>query len=103
MLQAALKVGTSDTRVLGIVHSQLGNCLTTLGMLELAIQHKTHADTVLAYRQKYLQQTGKSERDPRFLQYADKVEIDWDAIKAKKQQEKEKEARRSKGGGGSGK
>ena len=64
--------------------------------LELAVQHKTHVDTVMAYRQKYLQQTGKQERDPRFLKYAGSVEIDWEAIKAKKAQEKEKEARRGK-------
>lgn len=67
--------------------------------LELAVTNKTHVDTVLGYRQKYLQQTGKTERDPKFLQYG-KMEIDWEAIKAKKQQEKEKEARRGKSSSG---
>ena len=37
--------------------------------LELAVKHKTHVDTVLAYRQKYLQDFGLEESDNVFLQY----------------------------------
>ncbi|XP_014740018.1 PREDICTED: intraflagellar transport protein 80 homolog [Sturnus vulgaris] len=41
--------------------------------LELAVKHRTHVDTVLAYRQKFLQDFGKKETNPRFLQYAQGV------------------------------
>ena len=37
--------------------------------LELAVKHKTHVDTVLAYRQKYLQDFGLEESDNVFIQY----------------------------------
>uniref|UniRef100_A0A8D0B0J4 Intraflagellar transport protein 80 homolog n=1 Tax=Salvator merianae TaxID=96440 RepID=A0A8D0B0J4_SALMN len=39
--------------------------------LELAVKHKTHVDTVLAYRQKFLDDFGKKETNQRFLQYAE--------------------------------
>lgn len=51
--------------------------------LELAVKHKTHVDTVLAYRQQYLQNFDKKEANKRFLQYLQGVEIDWDKIEAK--------------------
>ncbi|XP_063772234.1 intraflagellar transport protein 80 homolog isoform X2 [Pseudophryne corroboree] len=51
--------------------------------LELAVKHKTHVDTVLAYRQKYLEDFNKKETNKRFLQYAEGVEVDWDKIRAK--------------------
>ena len=41
--------------------------------LELAVQHKTHVDTVLGYRQVYLKTSGKEETDKRFLQFASEV------------------------------
>lgn len=41
--------------------------------LELAVKHKTHVDTVLAYRQKYLENFGRTEKSKRFLQYAQGV------------------------------
>lgn len=41
--------------------------------LELAVKHKTHVDTVLAYRQKFLQKFGRKETNKRFLQYAEGV------------------------------
>ena len=41
--------------------------------LELAVQHKTHVDTVLGYRQAYLKTSGKGETDKRFLQFASEV------------------------------
>lgn len=43
--------------------------------LELAVKHKTHVDTVLAYRQKFLEDFGKKETNKRFLQYAEGVSI----------------------------
>ncbi|XP_030898539.1 intraflagellar transport protein 80 homolog isoform X4 [Melopsittacus undulatus] len=39
--------------------------------LELAVKHKTHVDTVLAYRQKFLEDFGRKETNKRFLQYAE--------------------------------
>jgi intraflagellar transport protein 80 len=59
--------------------------------LELAVQHKTHVDTVLGYRQRYLTQWGLNEENKAFLQYSQGVEVDWEKITAKKKQEKEKE------------
>ena len=59
--------------------------------LDLAVKHKTHVDTVLGYREKYLASYKTEEDDPRFLQYANEVDIDWEAITAKKGQEREKE------------
>ena len=59
--------------------------------LDLALQHKTHVDTVLAYRQRSLQASKRPETNERFLQFAAEVSIDWDAIKAKIAQEKERE------------
>mmetsp|Transcript_24926 Transcript_24926/g.44327 ORF Transcript_24926/g.44327 Transcript_24926/m.44327 type:complete len:775 (+) Transcript_24926:94-2418(+) len=71
--------------------------------LELAVKSRSHVDTVLGYRQKYLDQFGKKETDKRFLQYAESVEIDWEAIQAKKQQEKDDERARAGGLSSSGK
>ncbi|XP_015761944.1 PREDICTED: intraflagellar transport protein 80 homolog isoform X2 [Acropora digitifera] len=42
--------------------------------LELAVKHKTHVDTVLAYRQKYLNNFGRIEKSKRFLQYTQGLE-----------------------------
>uniref|UniRef100_A0A1A8F3D9 Intraflagellar transport 80 homolog n=2 Tax=Nothobranchius korthausae TaxID=1143690 RepID=A0A1A8F3D9_9TELE len=51
--------------------------------LELAVKHKTHVDTVLAYRQRFLQKFGRKETNKRFLQYSEGVEVDWEKIQAK--------------------
>lgn len=48
--------------------------------LELAVKHKTHVDTLLAYRQKFLQKFGRKETNKRFLQYADGVS--WNSLSA---------------------
>lgn len=62
--------------------------------LELAVKHKTHVDTVLAYRGKYLKRCNKKETNKMFLQFAQGVEVDWDKIKVKIEMELEKEAER---------
>ncbi|XP_029472945.1 intraflagellar transport protein 80 homolog isoform X2 [Rhinatrema bivittatum] len=62
--------------------------------LELAVKHKTHVDTVLAFRQKYLEDFSKKETNQRFLQYAEGVEVEWDKIKAKIEMEIVKERER---------
>ncbi|XP_064418295.1 intraflagellar transport protein 80 homolog isoform X1 [Latimeria chalumnae] len=59
--------------------------------LELAVKHKTHVDTVLAYRQKFLEDFSKKETNARFIQYAEGVNVDWEKIKAKMELETERE------------
>ncbi|XP_027398226.1 intraflagellar transport protein 80 homolog isoform X2 [Bos indicus x Bos taurus] len=65
--------------------------------LELAVKYKTHVDTVLAYRQKFLETFGKQETNKRYLQYAEGLQIDWEKIKAKIEMEITKEQERSSG------
>ncbi|KAB0356811.1 hypothetical protein FD754_000967 [Muntiacus muntjak] len=65
--------------------------------LELAVKYKTHVDTVLAYRQKFLETFGKQETNKRYLQYAEGLQIDWEKIKAKIEMEITKERERSSG------
>ncbi|XP_003968452.2 intraflagellar transport protein 80 homolog [Takifugu rubripes] len=62
--------------------------------LELAVKHKTHVDTVLAYREKFLQKFGRKENNKRFMHYAEGVEVDWDKIQAKIEVELSKERER---------
>ena len=62
--------------------------------LELAVQHKTHVDTVLMHRARYLAMYAKTETNKHFLQYVDKIEIDEEKIEAKVAAEKEKERQR---------
>ncbi|XP_070365859.1 intraflagellar transport protein 80 homolog isoform X1 [Equus asinus] len=63
--------------------------------LELAVKYKTHVDTVLAYRQKFLETFGKQETNKRYVQYAEGLQIDWEKIKAKIEMEVAKERERS--------
>ena len=51
--------------------------------LELAMQHKTHVDTVVAYRIRYMENLGKEEKEKKFLELRGKMDIDWNAIKLK--------------------
>ena len=51
--------------------------------LDLAIRHKTHVDTVLGFRQIYLEQIGKEENNNKFKQYSENVVVDWDKIETK--------------------
>lgn len=43
--------------------------------LELAVKYKTHVDTVLAYREKFLQKFDRKETNKRFLQYEEGVRL----------------------------
>ena len=52
--------------------------------LELAIKHKTHVDTVLAYRLKYLARCDKEENNTKYIQYMKEVEVDWEGEKINK-------------------
>ncbi|XP_064639074.1 intraflagellar transport protein 80 homolog isoform X2 [Lineus longissimus] len=62
--------------------------------LELAVKHKTHVDTVLAFRQKFCTDFDKKETNKRFVQYSEGVEIDWEKINAKIELEYQKERER---------
>merc|ERR1711920_6865 len=61
--------------------------------LELAMKHQTHVDTVLAYRQRHLQQMKHVETNEQFKQWAQTVPVDWDIVRKKIDQEKEAEMR----------
>ena len=41
--------------------------------LDIALKFRTHVDTVLGYRQRFLEQFNKRETDQRFIQYASQV------------------------------
>lgn len=43
--------------------------------LELALKYKMHLETVIGYRQKYLQETGRKEIDQNFLRYQSEVSM----------------------------
>ncbi|XP_045128913.1 intraflagellar transport protein 80 homolog [Portunus trituberculatus] len=51
--------------------------------LQLAIRHKTHVDTVVAYRKRYLARFNKPETSKIFQQYEKQVNIDWKTINEK--------------------
>ena len=59
--------------------------------LELAIKNKTHVDTVLAYRLKYLARCDKEENNAKYVQYMKEVEVDWDKINEKIEEEHKRE------------
>jgi intraflagellar transport protein 80 len=65
--------------------------------LELALKHQTHVDTVLAYRQRHLQQMKHVETNEQFKQWAQQVEVDWETVKKKIAMEKDTEIRSANG------
>jgi intraflagellar transport protein 80 len=67
--------------------------------LELAVQHRSHVDTVLAYRSRHLASLGRTEVDPRYLQYSSQVTFDWASVRAKEEKEVEDEGARGGRGG----
>jgi len=62
--------------------------------LDLALQYKTHVDTVLMYRMHYLASISQAETIPRFIDLASKVNVDPAAVAAKENQEREAERKR---------
>jgi len=60
--------------------------------LEIAVNNKTHVDTVIAYRKRFLEQYGKEETHERFKQYARDIEVDWNTVKTKIQADKKRES-----------
>jgi len=64
--------------------------------LDLAVKHKTHVDTVLAYRKKYLNSLKREEKLTKFLEKNKEFpDVDWPTITGKEKQELEKEATRN--------
>jgi len=60
--------------------------------LELAMQHKTHIDTVLAYREQHLKELNHEESCKSFKEMREQLPpVDWDSIKAKIEEVKEEE------------
>ena len=60
--------------------------------LEIATQNATHVDTVVAYRQRFLEGQNRPEDNERFLQIAGSIEVDWETIKTKIRADKDREA-----------
>ncbi len=60
--------------------------------LDIAVNNKTHVDTVIAYRQRFLQQYSKEEDIDKFKQYTRDIQVDWNTIKAKIRADKDREA-----------
>ncbi|TPX52368.1 hypothetical protein CcCBS67573_g09888 [Chytriomyces confervae] len=67
--------------------------------LELAVKHKTHVDTVLYFRDKYLRHINRKETIKAFIQYGQGISVDWDKIKAKMDMEESSEKNRGRGKG----
>ncbi|XP_068216977.1 intraflagellar transport protein 80 homolog [Palaemon carinicauda] len=59
--------------------------------LQLAIKHKTHVDTVMAFRKHYLARFDKKETSKLFLQYEKQVEVDFKKVAEKIELEYQKE------------
>lgn len=62
--------------------------------LEIAKERKTHVDTVLGRRERYLQEVSQKETLSAFKELSGKVKIDWAVIDEKVKQEALKEAER---------
>ena len=63
--------------------------------LEIAVKNKTHIETVLAYRQRHLEEFGKTENLSKFQQMAGTVQFDYDSVMSQEQEELRSEGRRS--------
>ncbi|KAI9103258.1 WD40-repeat-containing domain protein [Phlyctochytrium arcticum] len=62
--------------------------------LDLAVKYKTHVDTVMYFREKYIKGIGRRETNRKFVQYAQSVQVDWDKIQAKIAMEEDTERSR---------
>lgn len=60
--------------------------------LDIAIQQKTHVDTVIAYRKRFLEQYNKQETNEKFIQLGSEIQVSWETIKTKIKADKEREA-----------
>lgn len=59
--------------------------------LEIAVNNKTHVDTVIAYRKRFLQMYQREETNEKFRQFAKDIQVDWETVKTKIRADKERE------------
>lgn len=59
--------------------------------LDIAVNNKTHVDTVIAYRQRFLQQYQKEEDSEKFKTLARDIQVDWETVKTKIRADKDRE------------
>lgn len=59
--------------------------------LQIAVENRTHLDTVIAYRMRYLQQMKREETNQKFIEYGKDIPIDWENIKSKIKADKKME------------
>ena len=61
--------------------------------LDLAVQHKTHVDTVIYHRNKYLEHLGRRETNQKFVEVL-RLGVNEEQVLMKVEQEREREAQR---------
>ena len=59
--------------------------------LQIAVENRTHVDTVIAYRMRYLQQMKREETNQKFIEYGKDLPLDWENIKQKIKADKKME------------
>jgi len=60
--------------------------------LDIAINHKTHIETVLAYRKRYLERTAQEETNKKFAkQFGEHPNLNWESIKEQIKADKDRE------------
>lgn len=64
--------------------------------LDIAINKTTHVDTVIAYRNRFLEQYNKEETNERFVQLSQEIQVDWETVKTKIKAEKQREVDEAK-------
>ena len=67
--------------------------------LDLALKYNIHLETVLGYRQKYLDEFQREEKNQKFLKHFKTVNFDWNSILQAEEAEIEKESNAGRGGG----
>lgn len=60
--------------------------------LDIAVSNKTHVDTVVAYRHRFLEQYKKEEDIEKFKTIGASISFEWEAVKNKIKADKEREA-----------
>ena len=58
------------------------------------MQHKTHVDTVIYHRNKYLEHLGRRETNQKFVEVSRGLEVNEEQVLMKVEQEREREAQR---------
>lgn len=51
--------------------------------LEIAVNNKTHVDTVVAYRKRFLQMYQREETNEKFKQFSKDFQVEWETVKTK--------------------